>query len=58
MATKDMKKVAVHKMVEALIRSDSDAATEELHKYLQLKTRELILGETAECEEEDRKSVV
>jgi hypothetical protein len=41
----DKKINAVHKMVEALISGDSDAAAEHLHTYLQEKTRDLILGE-------------
>lgn len=43
--TADEKIKAVHKMVEALISGDSDAAADHLHAYLQAKTRELILGE-------------
>jgi len=39
------KKTAIHSMVEALVRGDSEAAADELHKYLQLKTREVLLGE-------------
>lgn len=43
---------AIQKMVEALIAGDSETAAEELRSYLQIKTRELILGEEAEVEEE------
>lgn len=49
------KKAAIHKMVEALIGGDADLAAEELHKYLQVKTRELILGESDEKEEKEEK---
>lgn len=33
------------KMLEALIAGDSDRAAEELHSYLEEKTRDLMLGE-------------
>lgn len=57
----DSKKKAIHKMVEALIAGDSDVAAEELHKYLQIKTREIIVGEAKhdkndEDEKEDKDS--
>lgn len=41
----ESKRKAIHNMVEALIAGDSDIAADHLHRYLQLKTRELILGE-------------
>lgn len=46
---------AIHKMVEALIAGDSKAAAEEFRTYLQIQTRELILGEEAEEELEEAK---
>lgn len=46
---------AVHKMVESLIKNDSDEAAEHLHTYLQMTAREILLGEAEECEEEDDK---
>jgi len=49
----DKKRAAVHKMVEAIIRGDSDSAAEELRSYLQLATRDLILGEAKDSEEAD-----
>lgn len=53
---KKNKRAAIHKMVEALISGNTDAATAELHKYLQLKTRDLILGESDdESEEKEEK---
>lgn len=39
------KRECVHKMVEAIIRGDSDTASDELRAYLQIATRDLILGE-------------
>ena len=49
---KSKKRSAVHKMVEALIRGDSEVAAEELRSYLQLQTRDLILGEADEDSED------
>lgn len=48
------KKAALHKMVEALINEDMEAAAKELQAYLQLKSREL-LGEEAEDDEDEDK---
>ena len=50
---KTHKRKAVHKMVEALIRGDSEAAAEELKAYMQLATRELVLGEAKDEEMSD-----
>ena len=55
---KSCKKIdAVHKMVESLIKNDSDTAAEHLHTYLQMTAREVLLGEKAdEDEKEDKDS--
>lgn len=63
---KSCKKIdAVHKMVESLIKNDSDTAADHLHTYLQLTAREVLLGEKHDeekeeecekkCEKEDKK---
>jgi hypothetical protein len=39
------RKQALQKMVEFLIRGDSEAAKESLHEYMRIKGREMILGE-------------
>jgi len=49
----EKKKKAIHKMIESLITGDSESAAEQLHAYLQLKTRELILGEAEDEKEKD-----
>ena len=36
---------AIHAMVEALIQEDNDEAVEQLRNYLQLKSRQILLGE-------------
>ena len=46
---------AVHAMVESLVKSDSDAAAEHLHTYLQLTAREILLGEKADDKDDDDK---
>jgi len=46
------KKAAIYKMVEALISKDSENAAIHLHEYLQMKTREIVLGEAEEMEDE------
>jgi len=53
LTTGEIKKQALHKMLESLISGESDAAEEHLHTYLQLKTQELILGE--KCKDDDDK---
>lgn len=47
------KRSAVHKMVEALIRGDSETAADELRTYLQMQTRDLVLGETKDEDMDD-----
>lgn len=42
---------AIHNMVESLIKGESDDAAEHLHDYLQMKTREIVLGESDEEKE-------
>jgi len=44
----EIKKQAIHKMLESLISGDTEEAGNQLHDYLQLKTKELIVGETSE----------
>lgn len=51
----EIKKEAIGKMLEALISGDSKEATNQLHEYLQRKTREIISGETEETIEEQSK---
>lgn len=53
LTTEEIKKQAIHKMLESLISGDSDAAEEHLHTYLQLKTQELVLGEKAKDKDDD-----
>jgi len=48
----EIKKQAIHKMLESLISGNAEEASKQLHEYLQLKTRELIGGETEESTEE------
>ena len=48
-ASADAKKKAIHKMLEALINEDNDAATEALHDYLQSKMRQMILEARLGC---------
>jgi len=43
----EIKKEAISKMLESLISGDAEKAGEHLHDYLQLKTREIIMGEEA-----------
>ena len=50
---KNNKRECVHKMVEAIISGDSDQAAEELRTYLQLSTRDMILGEAKDDSDED-----
>lgn len=40
-------------MVESLIKGNSEDASNYLHDYLQIKTRELILGESDDSDEDD-----
>jgi len=49
----DKKKKAIHKMVEALIADESEEAASALHDYLQMKSREIVLGEMEKEEDED-----
>ena len=51
----EIKKQAIHNMLESLILGKSEDAGEHLHDYLQLKTRELIVGETDDAIEEQSK---
>ena len=44
---------AIHAMVEALIQEDNDEAVEQLRNYLQLKSRQILLGEEDDDEMED-----
>jgi hypothetical protein len=48
----EIKKQAISSMLESLISGDSEKAGDHLHDYLQLKTRELIVGEETEEAEE------
>ena len=53
---KSCKKIdAVHKMVESLIKNDSDTAAEHLHTYLQMTAREVLLGEKEDDKKDDDK---
>jgi hypothetical protein len=50
------KKEALHKMLEAIVKGDSDEAAQHLHSYLNVKTREILMGESEhEDDEEDEK---
>lgn len=51
-ATK-IKQQAIQKMLESLITGNPEEATVQLHEYLQLKTRELIIGESSEKDEDE-----
>lgn len=48
----EIKKQSIHKMLETLISGKTDEASTHLHEYLQLKTRELIMGESDESLDE------
>jgi len=52
----EIKKRAIHKMLESLITGDSEEAGKQLHEYLQMKTRELIVGETSDEEAVEEQS--
>lgn len=47
----EIKKQALSKMLESLIAGKSDEAAEQLHDYLQVKTREIIAGDDEQLEE-------
>ena len=49
----EKKKKAIHSMVESLIKGDSKAAEDNLHDYLQMKSREIVLGEMEDDREEE-----
>jgi len=51
-ATK-IKQQAIQKMLESLITGNPEEASVQLHEYLQLKTRELIIGESSEKDEDE-----
>jgi hypothetical protein len=51
----EIKKQAIHSMLESLILGKSEEAGDHLHDYLQLKTRELIVGESDSTIEEQSK---
>ncbi len=53
LTTEEIKKQAIHKMLESLISGNSDEAGAHLHDYLQIKTQELILGERCKDDEDD-----
>ena len=40
-------------MLESLIKNDNEKAAESLHEYITLKTREIMLGEQFDDEDED-----
>lgn len=44
----EIKKQSIHKMLESLISGNAEEAGDHLHDYLQIKTKELIIGETSE----------
>lgn len=50
-ATK-IKQQAIQKMLESLITGNPEEASVQLHEYLRLKTRELIIGESSEKDED------
>ena len=52
LTTEEIKKQAIHKMLESLISGNSEDAGVHLHDYLQIKTQEIILGE--KCKEDDK----
>lgn len=47
------KKESLHKMLEAIVKGDSDEAAQHLHAYLNVKTREILMGESDHDEDED-----
>jgi len=51
LTTEQIKKQAIHKMLESLISGNSQEAGDHLHDYLQIKTQEIILGE--KCKDSD-----
>ena len=53
LTTKEIKIQSIHKMLESLIAGDNSEAEEHLHDYLQLKTRELIMGESKDEDEDE-----
>jgi len=48
------KKEALHKMLEAIVKGETDEAAQHLHSYLNVKTREILMGES-DHEDEDEK---
>lgn len=52
----EIKKQAIHKMLESLISGDPEEAGKQLHEYLQMKTRELIGTETPDEEAVEEQS--
>ena len=54
----DKKIAAIHKMVESLISGKSDDAADHLHDYLQMKSRDLIIGESKDEDDDDDKEMV
>lgn len=53
LTTEEIKKQAIHKMLESLISGNSEEAGVHLHDYLQIKTQEIILGEKSKEDEKD-----
>ena len=51
LTAEEIKKQAIQKMLESLISGNSDDAATHLHDYLQIKTREIIMGESTDAEE-------
>jgi len=53
LTSKEIKKQAIHKMLESLISGNGDEAGNHLHDYLQIKTQEIILGEKAKDDDDE-----
>ena len=47
------RKKSLETMLESLIKNDNEKAAESLHEYITLKTREIMLGEQFDDEDED-----
>jgi len=52
LTAEETKKQAIHNMLESLISGKTEDAGEHLHDYLQIKTREVIMGEA--CKDDDK----
>lgn len=53
LTTEEIKKQAIHKMLESLIAGNASEAGTHIHDYLQIKLQEIILGEKHKEDDDD-----